>query len=181
VHKLKINDMKKITFAILLSLSIFSCEKENDSTFSGITVRDSYGNSSGNIDGTDWKFDDVWNEKEEKLFDSSIETTTTSNIFNDVPPIDHIIDSKCIAYPNPAKENLVLKFESDADRIKFVLVDFNYDIILSSESNGGNATWILNLTDRNIIKLNTLYRVYYKLYYTDNEAERGHGDIMMIN
>jgi hypothetical protein len=174
--------MKKITFTILTLFLIFSCEKENDSIFSGVTELDYYGERIGRVDESDWRFDDVWNDKEEMLFDHSyLKTTKYNNILNFDPSPVQILGSKCSAYPNPAKQSLILKFESNADSIKVALVNNNYDIILSSKSIGGNPAWSFDVSDRVTLKANTLYRIYYKLYYTDNEAERGHGDIKLIN
>ena len=67
--------MKKKSFFLLLlsiTLSCLNCTKDNGSkgliTISGITERDDSANNAGNIDTTDWKFNDKWSLTEENLF-----------------------------------------------------------------------------------------------------------------
>jgi hypothetical protein len=174
--------MKKITFTILVFFLIFSCEKENDSVFSGITERDPSGIISGRIDETDWRFDDVWTDKEEQLFDPN-NFKSTESLFVESDPIIPLpnIGSSSTAFPNPASSVFDFEINSTADTAKFVLVDSSYDIILSKKINGGSGLWLINVSDRTRFRLNALYRIYYRLQYEDGSIEKGHGDIKITN
>jgi hypothetical protein len=173
--------MKKNALIIWTLLLVLSCEKDSGSVFSGITELDEEGVLIGNIDLTDWRFDDVWNEREEALF-SNANFKSAKNI---TVQKDIISDSQAgsisRAFPNPAKSVLNFKIESSADSIEFVILGNNYNVIYSGKVVGGNLLWSLNVADRNKFSANTIYRIYYKLDHLNDNDEKGHGDIKIIN
>jgi len=173
--------MRNLKLVVLTFLFSISCEKENESIFTGITERDYEGYLVGNVDETDWRFDDVWIEKEENLFDSSNFKTTQGTAESDpnIPDLGEV--SSSAVFPNPANSVFNFMINSTADRTNFVLVNRNYDIILAKRQNGGNIHWQINVSDHNKFKVNDIYRIYYKLEYAVDSVERGHGDIKIIN
>jgi len=175
--------MKKIIITTLISLFVFSCEKEYESVFSGITVRDPSGIITGSTDKDDWQIDDIWNDQEEQLF-NPLNFKSTEIIYmktDPFPPIGGIIGSGIMAYPNPASSVFNFEIYSMADTSRFVLVNSNYEIIIARKQNDGNCTVGIITSNRSTFKANSLYRIYYKLEYIDGKIERGHGDIKIID
>jgi hypothetical protein len=170
--------MEKIIFTILTIFLVFSCEKENDFFFSGITERNNNG-IPGSVDETDWRFDDVWSEKEEKLFDpNNFEDTYYITGWPDI----NVPSSNCEFFPNPVEKYFHIRFLSSADTLEYVIVNNDYDIILSYKEVGiFTGVRIIDTSDRDKFKANTIYRIYYKLKYLDGKVERGHGDILIRN
>ena len=70
---------------------------------------------------------------------------------------------------------------SSADTIEYVIVNNNFNIIYSMRIVGIGCAVVYNVSNREEFKANTVYRIYYKLKFSDSKVERGHGDIMVIN
>jgi hypothetical protein len=175
--------MKNLALVFILFSLFVSCEKDQDGAFSGITKTDEQGSAVGSVDRTDWRFDDVWNRKEEALFNPN-NFSSVKNSFHTQDStigVGFITESRATAYPNPAKEVLIFTIKSDADTIMFVMVDGGYNMILAKKHIGGNGSWSVDVSNRQIFKTNRLYRIYYKLEYADHNAERGHGDFKVID
>lgn len=170
--------MKKNVFIVLVLLLAFSCEKDKESGFSGITERDIEGVLNGNVDDTDWRFDDVWNAKEESLFNEvNFITEKSSQAESDNPPAN--VYKQCVAYPNPATSVFMFDMNSNADTVRFVIVDENFKIILAHKSLFGTDSWGISTSDQNSFKSGNIYRIYYKLDYQGGTVEKGHGDVMI--
>ncbi|MBN1145221.1 MAG: hypothetical protein JXA72_12400 [Bacteroidales bacterium] len=170
--------MKRHVFIVFVLLLAFSCEKEKEANFSGITERDIEGVSVGAIDDTDWRFDDVWNAKEESLFNEiNFITKKSSRAESDDSPADFLLF--CVAYPNPATSMFTFRLNSDADTVRFVIVDENYEIILTQKALGGDGSWGISTSSPGNFKSGNIYRIYYKLDYQSGNIERGHGDVMI--
>jgi hypothetical protein len=175
---------KKIFLYILIVLLLLSCKKEAEYYFTGITERDTEGLISGNIDKSDWKMDDIWNEREEQLFDTTtfkysnskaIAENTNRSIMNMME------ESRCFAYPNPAKSVLILRAQSEGITFRFVMVDNSFHIIYSGNQKiFTSLSYSLNVSDRKLFRVNNIYRVYYKIEYDNGNVEKGHGDVKII-
>ena len=167
--------MTKIV-ALLLLMSILSvqCKKEHKAAIDvfGITETDLLGNSTGNVDNTDWIKDNVWTDDEMKLF----ETPTSSQLAG----TETATISAGLAYPNPAGPVFTLYFNASATTLleivitdKFLTVKFRHFVSMNM---GGNTFKIL--LDPGVFENNTNYRVYYAFYSAaDGQFYKGHGDI----
>lgn len=168
---------KSVVFFFVLFLA-FSCEKDKEPGFSGITERDIEGVLNGNVDDTDWRFDDVWNAKEESLFnEDNFITENSSQAESDNPPAN--VYKQCVAYPNPATSAFNLRIDTGADTVRFVIVDKNYGIIHAKKISEGIMVWMFDVSSQSEFSSNSVYRVYYKLDYLDGTVEKGHGDVMI--
>lgn len=170
--------MKKSVVIFFVLFLALSCEKDKESGFSGITERDIEGVLNGNVDDTDWRFDDVWNAKEESLFNEvNFITEKSSQAEADNPPAN--VYTQCVAYPNPATSMFMFNLDSDADTFRFVIVDKNYEIILAHKSLFGPCLWSISTSDESSFKSGKIYRIYYKLNYQSGIVEKGHGDVLI--
>ncbi len=173
--------MKIITLSIAVLILAISCEKDNELVFSGITERDEFAVPKGSTDDTDWRFDDIWNEREEGLFDVS-NFKSADKFYEEMNySTDLYAVSSCMAYPNPAVSVFNFNINSEADTLRFVIVDNDYHIIFSKQIIGGIGLWMFDSSNRDNFKLNSVYRIYYKLLYLDGSVERGHGDVKIID
>jgi hypothetical protein len=174
--------MKKNTLTIIVLLLAFSCEKDNDSVFSGITETDEEAVRVGTVDDTDWRFDDVWDAREEGLFNpNNFKSTESLQEQSKNYSTESVGLPGCIVYPNPAIAVFNFDIHSFADTLRFVIVNNNYEIIHSKKVIGGSGTWMFNSSAGSKFKANSIYRIYYKLDYVDEPAERGHGDVKIKN
>jgi len=173
--------MKKITLTIWVFLFLLCCDKDSDSEFSGISEWDNTGVLIGNFDKTDWRFDDIWNSREEALFKNvNFKSTESVNIKENYTS-DYVTSSKSMAFPNPVKYFLCLMIESSADTVKYVIVNNNFSILFSYKGIGKIKQWNIDVSDRKKYRANSIYRIYYKLEYINGDTEKGHGDIKIIN
>jgi hypothetical protein len=173
--------MKKITLTFGVFLIVLCCHKDSDFEFSGISEWDETGVLIGNYDKTDWRFDDIWNAREDALFRNVNFKSTESEKIQENYTSDYVTASKSMAFPNPAKFMLLLMIESNADTIKYVIVNNNYNIIFANKSSGKCTRWSIDVSDRKKYRANSIYRIYYKLEYINGDTEKGHGDIKIIN
>lgn len=172
--------MKRNILIVFVLLLAFSCENDKESGFSGITERDPLGMLIGDADDTDWRFDDVWNAEEESLFDPvNFIPEKSSQAGSDNPPADFLLPSESLAYPNPATSTFYFNIDSDADTVRFVIVDKNYEIMLAKKAIGGAGLWGISTSSQSSFKSGSIYRIYYKLDYQGGTVERGHGDVMI--
>jgi hypothetical protein len=172
--------MKPILTTTFVLILLLSCEKDKETGFSGITERDIEGVLTGIVDDTDWRFDDVWNAKEESLFNEiNFITEKCSQAGSGDSPSDFLLPSKCLAFPNPTASMFLFNMDSDADTVRFVIVDENYEIILTQKASGGDGLWGISTSNPSNFKSGNIYRIYYKLDYQSGNAERGHGDVMI--
>ncbi len=169
--------MKRYAFIVFVLL-LASCEKDKETSFSGITERDIEGMPFGTVDETDWRFDDIWNAKEESLF-NEINFTTKKSAQDglDDLPADFLLS--CVAYPNPATSAFNLRINTDADTVRYVIVDKNYEIIHAGKTSGGISVRMFDVSNESGFSSNAIYRIYYKLDYLSGTIKRGHGDVMI--
>jgi hypothetical protein len=177
--------MKRFLSYMLVILLLLSCKKESEYFFTGITERDADGSIAGSIDKSDWKMDDIWTEREEHLFDTNTikyagdEAIAENSILSEVNVIE---ESSCSAYPNPAKSILILRIQSDGTTFRFVIVNSNYNIIYSKNQKIlSPLSFALNVSERNVFKLNNIYRVYYRIEHENGNVEKGHGDFKIVD
>ncbi len=169
--------MKAIASIIFLTLFLslnFGCKKDDKQdgliTISGITERDLYANSTGKVDQTDWRFDDIWPQFVENLFNQD---NPELLLPTEQSPLPILALVSC--YPNPAKggEIMNLSFPSMYSDIR--IVDSNLNIYYKHDYQENSR---IKFND-SFFKNNQLFRVYYKLYY-ESKVYRGHGDFKFI-
>ncbi|HEY4786815.1 MAG TPA: hypothetical protein VIH57_12240 [Bacteroidales bacterium] len=169
--------MKKKSFFLLLlsiTLSCLNCTKDNGSkgliTISGITERDDSANNAGNIDTTDWKFNDKWSLTEENLFKINNSNTVATET---AKPNATVVTA---GYPNPAKTMICLAFQLESNMYYDLrIVDNNLNIKVQFDS----VTYSFITINDSQFAGNELYRAYYKIY-SGNKVYRGHGDFKFI-
>lgn len=163
-----------ILLTLVLSIN-FGCKKEdkpdNLITISGITERNEYGvpTDPGDFDQTDWRFDDIWPQLIENLFNQD---NPEHALPTEQSPLGILALVSC--YPNPVIGGIMyLKFPSNM-YYDFRIVDSNLNIYYERDYQNR----LIAFTD-SVFKNNELYRVYYKLYY-ESKVYRGHGDFKFI-
>lgn len=167
--------MKLTNTLIILSILIISlgCDQDENSLmkFSGITVTDEQGVSTGYTDITDWNLDDTWTDKEEAIFGditlSSIKKETNSTVDISIQP----------AFPNPCADYVNLSFSLTPGTVFHIaLVNQNLDVISYISIDDPERTMISYDLSQHRLKNNSIYRFYYK--FVSGGAEfKGHGDI----
>src|SRR5262249_49849793 len=99
----------------LFLLPTMACKKELINAHR-ITSTDSSGNLTGDVDASDWRFDDSWNSKEQSLFNFGTNLNTTGLLQSDT--------NFAIAYPNPAMNAINFYFStSQPTLVKWVITD----------------------------------------------------------
>jgi len=176
--------MKRLLTFLSIVLLLLSCKKEAEYFFTGITERDMEGVISGNIDKSDWKMDDIWNAREEQLFDTiPVKYANGKAIAENTirSGMNIIEESSCFAYPIPAKSILMLRAQSEGITFRFVVVDNSFHIFHSKNLKiYGTINLALNVSDRKVYKVNGIYRIYYKIEHDNGNVEKGHGDFKII-
>lgn len=166
--------MKKVLIFLALTSFLSACEKEEEDDqpkFTGITERDGNGASIGNVDPTDWNFDDNWDQETKDLFYS------LPQINYDCEKVDSALATTG-GYPNPASAYMRLEFMEADDYILDVrVVNEDMDILLSLDS-VENKNMIINV-DLDPSGDDNIYRAFYRLWDADC-AYTGHGDFKVM-
>lgn len=161
--------MKKYLFLLAIILISGSCkehETEDPVVFSGITVRNEFGDILSS-DSTDWQLFDQWVSKEKVLFENNI------NAFCDTSVGSFSVG----VYPNPCTDLVIINFTRPEDyRISVRLVDQEFNVLLSEDTTI-STSWMINPGLLNFE--GDLIRLYYKISSEGCEL-RGHGDIQVI-
>jgi len=145
--------------AFLILTTIYSCTKYS---FKEYTYTDNNGSMTGQIDKTDWNFNDEWTKQEENLFDTNYDLGC--KIYNNY---------NIIAYPNPNSGYFNLEFNADSlTNIEIVLVNKSFKK-LKTEKLKSIHSIRFNISEYK----SGMYRVYYK-FIRGNCEFRGHGDIL---
>jgi hypothetical protein len=155
-----------IFLGIIASIGIISCkDKGPEIKFTGITGMDKFGAVVGKADTTDWRTDDQWLDKEQKLFSENFSA-------NCADPGKYRI----MFYPNPCRSKSTLYAVKDSGvRVAIRLVDKNFNVIMSQDS-----VYVSSLSvDLSSFTLNDTIRLYYKFITPDNCEYWGHGDIFV--
>ncbi len=180
---------------------IFSCAGNNNKRkgikFENITHRNIFGAEIGQIDSSDWRFDDKWTRMENGLFTDAIYHKSCSpNIYY-----------RILAYPNPFKDLLVIHFYKDERTLikmglfdlqenlifRYRIVDADFKIVSAKDSainNNRSVFFKEYLTDKlynqdsiypgKEILSDSIFRIYFQLIDTEKECVyRGHGDIVI--
>jgi len=164
--------MKKIiAFAVIITTLFISCVKESTDNiaFTGITKTDEQGFIISK-DTTDWRFTDIWKDKEINLF-------TSQNSSN----CQKTFDYKIIVFPNPNKGYFFINTKMpNSSMAEFRLVDEKFNKIISLDSIVTSDTFNFKdiLFDVRSFNKKGMLRLYYKII-EDNCEFRGHGDILV--
>ncbi len=184
----------------ILVLLISCVQKSNtpDSIkFENITRLNIFGAEIGEIDTSDWGFDDTWTNKENSLFSDSMFTKSCR----------HNVYYGILGYPNPCKGLFVVHFYKDERTLikmgifdlqeklvfKYRIVDKYFRIMTSVDSVLNNSysfnfrqylpDIIYNqdsVPDNKQMPADSVFRVYYQLLDINNECiYKGHGDIII--
>lgn len=162
--------MIRFVASMLLVTLFIGCDKDKECDlplFSGIAWTNVNGEPMSNPDPDDWTIDDEWNDTEENLFDSDLETNCT-------PSFDYWIS----AYPNPIPDynNSFFSLAIGKDSITAVelrIVDRLCNVIHSIDNNvAHNIAFNLQGHEGETLRL------YYK-FIKDGCEFRGHGDIQI--
>jgi hypothetical protein len=157
---------------------LVSCEKDSSSDFSGITETDEFGLLIGSIDYTDWQTDDVWDAKEEAIFENtsisysdlklkSLTAVSPANEYKIVYP----------AYPNPSFGPIVFSFGSEVVKVSLAIVNQDFDVLMKLDLVDQNSIYF----DLSSLPKNTIHRLYYILEIKDGNRLKGHGDVQILD
>lgn len=162
--------MKKFFILFIFLIPICACiEDDNDENkieFTGISEYNEDGAVNGELDNTDWNFNDEWEEQEQNLFgDLSLDICTYDESSFSI-----------MAFPNPCTDkvnlNVLLPFNTS---IMIKLVDKDFNVIYENDEVVSSRLQIsMDYFDLE----NEIVRVYYKMIGESCEL-RGHGDIQV--
>lgn len=171
--------MRKFIPVFLLCLLLAGCKKDKAYKIdaSKITATDENGDLNGEIDPTDWRSDDTWNEKELALFNFGDTISTWG--------MQKAATCSAGASPNPASAVIMFTFSATQPTLlKIAITDEYLNVIitravrLESYSAGVNPNIGLGIDVRNSkFKQPGYYRIYYAFYSQDGTLyKKGHGD-----
>jgi len=191
--------MKNLLLIAVIILAAAGCKK-HDATqtntppaavhiFKGISVISDEGQITGTwgTEDDDWRNDAKWTAQEFALlgFPDTISLSGTyirdTTGWNTGTGIHEMPQNIVITYPNPVQDFPRLVYRGlGLLKFKAVIVDKNYNRLLTWCCKDSMANLLLNLSDTTVFKSGTIYRLYYTLSATDSvNFFKGHGDILV--
>lgn len=153
-------------------LSAAGCGKDeyNYTDFSHITARDVNAQLTGEIDSTDWRSDETWNEQEQKLF---VKYSFYQHDENPEPAFSPV------AYPNAVTSqgvNILIGAMNLDHRLHVRIVDASFKVLVKADELPPQAIAI----DLAGVPANLKHvRMYYMLTLGNKCVGKGHGDLRM--
>jgi len=174
--------MRIIGLALAISICSFSCQKDKPFRIdaSKINFVDENGVSNGDIDPSDWRFDDDWKGQETALFNFADTVSTIG--------MQKAFSCSADATPNPSSAVMMLSFSADKPTLLKIVVTDEYLNIISKRAVRLEQHSIVNpnigigidVRNARYIK-GGYYRVYYAFYAFDGLMyKRGHGDFQKL-
>jgi hypothetical protein len=176
--------MTKNTFCLLLISFLLNlgCKKSTADVVQNVvntsidvskyTSTDVVGNSLGQIDNTDWTFDNTWTAAENALMQSP----TPTQLLNTENAIILLYPS----YPNPLVEQFVLSFSTTKSTLlQLVVTDSLLNVKMRNfKTTNVGSNSIAFLLAANEFANNKNYRLYYGFYsLAAGLYYKGHGDL----
>jgi hypothetical protein len=147
---------------------------------SKITSTDENGDLTGEVDSSDWRFDDTWNEKEFALFNFGDTVSKWG--------MGKATALSAIAAPNPASSVIMFTFRADQPTLLKIAVTDEYLNVIYTKAvrlekySNVDPNIGLGIDVRNSKFTHPgFYRIYYAFYSQDGILyKKGHGDFKKL-